>query len=178
MKFLWLIFQSFISTWVLLLCFYLVMHDWQHFWTRLQGRLWKLARSFDFKRWVEKLEWGRIKRAEGENGCIGRGTNGKWRTQGIWIASLRGWGPRRSTAQLKTQAPSGAKEHRVVKFRLGMLLVIEGAQKSFCIALRPAEEDFLTAKSMPSQSRKHSPQLQSECTPALPEENWATDCKR
>lgn len=61
---------------------------------------------------------------------------------------------------------------RLVKFRPGMLLLFARAQQS-CIPLRPAKEWFLTEKSMPSQSRKHPPQLQSECTPALPEENWA-----
>lgn len=45
-----------------------------------------------------------------------------------------------------------------------------GAQQSFCIPLRPAKEHLLTEKSMPSQSRKHPSQPQSECTPALPEQ--------
>lgn len=110
MKFLWQIFQSIISTWVLLLCFYLVMHDWQHFWTRFQGRLWKLVHIFDIKRGVRKLAWERIKRTEGKNGCIDRDTNDKWRTQEIRIVSLSGWSPWRFTAQLKNQAPSGAKQ--------------------------------------------------------------------
>lgn len=79
------------------------MHDWQHFWTRFQGHLWKLVHIFDITRGVGKLTWERIKRAEGENGCIGRDTNGKWRTQEIRIVSLRGWGPRRFTTELKNQ---------------------------------------------------------------------------
>lgn len=62
---------------------------------------------------------------------------------------------------------------RVVKFRPGMLLVFARALQSLCITLRPTKEYFLTAESMPSQSRKHPTQLQAQCTAALPEENWA-----
>lgn len=156
MKFLWWIFQSIISTWVLLLCFYLVMHDWQHFWTRFQGRLWKLVHIFDIKRGVGKLTWEKIKRAEGENGCIGRDTNGRWRTQEIQIVSLRRWAAQGdSQHSWKISITLWCQRTQSVKLRPGM--VFAGAQQPFCIPPRPEEEYFLTAKSTPSQSRKYPP---------------------
>lgn len=164
MKFLWLIFQSIISTWVLLLCFYLVMHDWQHFWTRFQGRLWKLVHIFDIRRGVRKLAWGRIKRTEGKNGCTGRDTNDKWRTQEIWIFSLSGWGPWRFTAQLKNQAPSGAKQNGEVQARHAAALckgtaVLHSTQTSKRIVPHRKKACHLKAENTPLNSSQNVLQL-------------------
>lgn len=156
MKLLWWIFQSIISTWMFLVFFYFVMHNWQHFCTSFHAHLWKLVLTFDVKRGMEKLA-SEIKTAKEEKWRMGRSRKGKRRTQEIWIAELTGWGPQEnhSTAEkwVTVWCHSTHSKQWVVKFRHSLPLGFAGAQQSLCN--HPAEEQFLTAKSTPSQSRRH-----------------------
>lgn len=134
MEFLWWIFQSTTSIWLLKLCFYFVMHNWQHFCTTDSIDIYKNWCSLlTLRKGVEKLARESIKTGEEEKGCTERSRKGKG-IQEIWIAELSVWSPDNINSLAEKQG------HSLVPF---------------WIPPRPAEEHLLTPKWIPSQRRRH-----------------------